>query len=268
MPQNNPSAFSNAILVNHAELVVFDLDGTLTKSKSALESKMALLLERILKKKKVAVISGGTYDQMKRQFLAHLPTFGEIELPKLFLFPTSGASMYTFEKNVDGPTGQWIESYANRLTVPEKEKIMDALYAALHESGYSEPLQKYGKVIEDRGTQITFSGLGQEAPLELKAMWDPDHAKRKRIIEYLTPRIPGFEARIGGSSSIHITRSGSNKVFGITQMSRRLKIPVSQMIYLSSELGEESYRQSIEATGMATISVKDPTETARILELT
>jgi phosphomannomutase len=36
-------------------------------------------------------------------------------------------------------------------------------------------------VIEDRGSQITYSALGQQAPLEEKEKWDPDFAKRKKI---------------------------------------------------------------------------------------
>ena len=263
-----PSAFSNAIIINHAELVVFDLDGTLAPSKSPIESKMSVLLAKLLAKKKVAVISGGTYEQMKKQLLSHLPAFGVIDLTKLFLFPTSGTSMYSFEKSVDGPIGQWVESYANRLTMGEKETIMTALYAALHEAGYSEPTQKFGKIIEDRGTQITFSALGQEAPLELKLAWDPDHAKRKRIVDLLNPRIPGFEARMGGSTSVDITRAGRSKAYGITEMSHRLKIPISQMIFLGDELIAGGNDESVKATGIVTISVKDPADTARILELT
>ncbi|MES3030849.1 MAG: HAD-IIB family hydrolase [Patescibacteria group bacterium] len=265
----NPStsAFSHAMIINHAELVVFDLDGTLAPSKSPLERKMAELLGKLLTKKKVAVISGGTYEQMKKQLLAHLPAFGEIDLTKLFLFPTSGTSMYTFEKSVDGPTGQWIESYANRLTAPEKETIMTGLYAALHEAGYTEPTEKHGKVIEDRGTQITFSALGQEAPLELKSAWDPDHSKRKRIVDLLNPRIPGFEARMGGSTSVDITRAGRSKAYGIKEMSRRLKIPIEQMVFVGDELVAGGNDESVKVTGIATIAVKDPADTAKILDL-
>jgi len=36
-----------------------------------------------------------------------------------------------------------------------------------------------GELIEDRGSQITYSGLGQFAPLAEKVKWDPDFSKRK-----------------------------------------------------------------------------------------
>ena len=43
-----------------------------------------------------------------------------------------------------------------------------------------------GEEIEDRGSQITFSALGQQAPLAEKEKLDPDFAKRKKI-KLLTP---------------------------------------------------------------------------------
>ena len=40
-------------------------------------------------------------------------------------------------------------------------------------------------MIEDRGSQITFSALGQQAPIEEKKKWDPDFTKRKKMKERL-----------------------------------------------------------------------------------
>jgi len=41
------------------QLVIFDLDGTLTKSKSTIEPEMAELISKLLINRKVAIISGG-----------------------------------------------------------------------------------------------------------------------------------------------------------------------------------------------------------------
>ena len=43
----------------------------------------------------------------------------------------------------------------------------------------------FQKQIEDRRSQITFSALGQKAPLEAKQEWDPDYTKRSQIDERL-----------------------------------------------------------------------------------
>ena len=55
------------------KLIVFDLDGTLAKSKAALDDEMAQLLSKLLGIVKVAVISGGNWPQFERQVLSQLP---------------------------------------------------------------------------------------------------------------------------------------------------------------------------------------------------
>ena len=55
--------------ITSKKLIVFDLDGTLTISKSAVDSEMAGLIVGLLEKKKVAVMSGGGYPQFLTQFV-------------------------------------------------------------------------------------------------------------------------------------------------------------------------------------------------------
>src|ERR1035438_5396373 len=73
----------------------------------------------------------------------------------------------------------------------------------LAEAGY-KVARVWGEVIEDRFSQITFSALGQQAPLEEKDKWDPDYAKRKKIKAILDAYIPEFSVRLGSSTSIDI----------------------------------------------------------------
>ena len=51
------------------KIVAFDLDGTLAPSKQHLESDMSEVLCLLAKEKKVAIISGGSFNQFKKQFL-------------------------------------------------------------------------------------------------------------------------------------------------------------------------------------------------------
>ncbi len=53
------------------EVVVFDLDGTLTESKSDLDNEMASLLCALLEKRKIAVMGGGNREQFQKQFLKY-----------------------------------------------------------------------------------------------------------------------------------------------------------------------------------------------------
>ena len=67
-------------------LVVFDPDGTLAESKSAIDAEMAMLLTELLGVVKVAIISGGDFPQFEKQVLAHFPQNSHLDnlslLPK------------------------------------------------------------------------------------------------------------------------------------------------------------------------------------------
>ena len=161
-------------------LIVFDLDGTLAESKSSLDSEMTALLHDLLGVVKVAIISGGDWPQFEMQLLSNLPH--DERLANLSLLPTCGTKFFKY-------TGDWKKLYSEDFTAVEKEKIISSLKKAVAEAGFKVE-KVWGEAIEDRGSQITFSALGQQAPLKEKDKWDPDYAKRKKIKAILDPLIP------------------------------------------------------------------------------
>ena len=243
-------------------VVIFDLDGTITPSKSPVDSEMSQLLERLIEKKYVAIISGGPWKQFEKQLLSHLDIPRE-KLSNLILCPTSGSSMFQFED------GEMRNIYRQDLTAEEKQKILDAFEYALPKGGYEKPAQTYGETIEDRGSQISFSALGQEAPLEIKSRWDPDKSKRLKIVPFLKEKIPEFEARVGGTSTIDITRKGIDKAYCIRKISERLNIPIEKMVFVGDALFEGGNDEAARASGIECLAVRDPEETKTLIrELT
>lgn len=75
--------------------------------------------------------------------------------------------------------GDWKKIYSEDFTADEKAKIVSSLMQALGEAGF-EVEKVWRELIEDRGRQITFSALGQQAPTGEKKKWHPDFSKRKR----------------------------------------------------------------------------------------
>ena len=75
-------------------LIVFDLDGTLAESKSAPDSEMSKLLHDLLGLVKVAVISGGDWEQFEEQLLSVLP--GDERLESLSILPTCGTQFFQY----------------------------------------------------------------------------------------------------------------------------------------------------------------------------
>ena len=89
----------------------------------------------------------------------------------------------------------------------------------------------WGEAIEDRGSQVTFSALGQQAPLAEKEKWDPDFAKRKKITAILEKLIPEFSIRMGGATSIDVTKPGIDKAYGIGKLRDTLHLSLKEMVY-------------------------------------
>lgn len=239
------------------ELIVFDLDGTLAESKSPLDSEMSGLLHDLLGIVKVAVISGGGWPQLEKQLVSNLPHDQRLE--NLSLLPTCGTRFYRYD------SADWKKIYAEDFTTEERDKILSALKKAIGIAAFK--IEKiWGEQIEDRGSQITFSGLGQHAPLEAKTKWDPDFTKREKIKALVDISIPDFSVRIGGSTSIDITKPGIDKAYGIRKLRDLLGISLEEMIFIGDALYRGGNDYPAEKAGVVSIPVKDPSETKRVIQ--
>lgn len=228
--------------------IIFDLDGTLTASKAMLDQEMAFLLCRLLEHKIVLVIGGGNLSQFKDQFLARLACPKE-KLSNLFIAPTSGASMY---KNKNG---KWQKVYRYTLSSSEKRKIISAFKNVFRDINYREPTKTYGTIIEDRESQITFSALGQKAPLTAKEKWHKESDTRPELKKILKKYLPEFEVRLEGLTSIDVSKKGIDKVYGVRQFAKILKIPIKAMAYVGDALYEGGNDAVIKKTGISIIQV-------------
>ncbi len=241
--------------ISTKKLIVFDLDGTLASSKTAIGEDMGQLLIKLLSYTKIAIISGGGYPQFQIQILGHLP-HGLAYYTNLLLLPASGTSLYTWK-------GEWHQEYSEEIPLDERKRIVDTLTRAMQ--GYVNTEKSFGPIIEDRRSQITFSGLGQNAPLDAKIVWDSDRVKRQKIVEVLKSKLPEYDCRIGGSTSIDITHKGVNKAYGIHKLEQYLDLDVSQILFVGDALFHGGNDFPARATGVDCISVKNPLETQGLI---
>ena len=155
--------------------------------------------------------------------------------------------------------------YSEDFTADEKGKIVQSLKKSFGSSGFK--IEKvWGEVIEDRGSQITFSALGQHAPLEEKKKWDPDFSKRKKMKTFLDTLIPEFFVRLGGTTSIDVTKHGIDKAYGIKKLRDTLGIAIDEMIFIGDALFPGGNDYPAKEAGALSIQVKDPHETKRVIE--
>jgi HAD superfamily hydrolase (TIGR01484 family) len=236
-------------------LIVFDLDGTLARSKAPLDAEMAERLGALLAVVRVAIISGGNWPQFQAQVLAQLPR--NLRMERLSLLPTCGTKFYRHE-------GSWKLLYAEDFSEKEKDLITGSIRQAVLSSGFKAD-QTWGEQIEDRGSQITFSALGQQAPIEAKERWDPDFSRRRKIKALLDALIPECSVRLGGTTSIDVTKPGIDKAYGIRKLRDTLGVAIQDMVYVGDALFPGGNDYPAQEAGVVCIEVRDPEDTKRVI---
>ena len=257
-------------------LIAFDLDDTLAPSKSPVPGEILELLARLLVKTSVAVISGGNITQFQTQLLTPLESLSatgeaaeqadpqtgegvtEEQLSRLHILPTCGTH---YERRADGA---WQTVYRETLTVEEREQSLAALKSEAQRLGLWES-ETWGDILEDRGSQVTFSALGQEAPVGAKAAWDPTGAKKNELAAAVQLLLPELEVRSGGSTSVDITRKGIDKAYGMKKLTAHTDIPLSEMLFIGDRLDPAGNDYPVKELGVRCIAVENWQDTAALL---
>lgn len=240
------------------KIIAFDLDKTLAQSKSNLEHDMVIALKNLLSKYLVAIVSGGNFEQFEKQVLSYLKLDSNLA-SKLHLFPTCGTQYYKFGE------GKWERVYIEGMADQDVKRIVKALECVVSEEGLND-LPSWGERIENRAnSQVTLSALGQQAPVDEKSRWDPDKSKRLRMRSKLQELIPEFDIKIGGASSIDITKPGIDKAYGVRKMMEYLNLEIEEILFLGDELEEEGNDYPVKAMGVECIKTNGPEHTLEII---
>jgi len=239
-------------------LIIFDLDRTLAASKEPVSPYTAELFGKLLARTSCAVISGGKFAQLKEQVVDQLPPDASIE--NLYLLPTSGAALYTYRD------GHWQAVYEERLTEEQVQTIKQAMETTIQETGIiTADTPSWGERIEARGSEVTLSALGQEAPIAEKDKWDPDGSKKRTLHDALVPMLPSFDVKTGGSTSIDVTLKGINKAYGIRKIGEFLSYIIADMAYVGDALYPGGNDEVVITTGIKTIPVRNPQDTEEVI---
>ncbi len=245
---------------NKPKAMMFDLDGTLARSKQAIESDMSEPLSRLTEIVPVAIISGGKIEQLKEQVADLMPLRTKLE--NFYLFPTSGASFFIHQNGI------WKKQYEHTFSEEEKNTIFAEIIKSVEilKERTGEDLSKMREQIEDRDSQITFSALGQHAKIEDKEIWDPEDIKRKIMKEYLDEKISFATITIGGASSLDITKKGFDKAFGVRKFAEYLKIKEEEMIYVGDKIISDGNDFVVTKTRIKTVQVNSLDDTRNFIK--
>jgi phosphomannomutase len=249
------------------KVIAFDLDGTLAPSKSPLPDRMGELLDKLLDKYHVCVISGGKFGQFEKQLLAGLQA-DPTRLERLHLMPTCGTRYMRY----DSAKKEWEKVYAEDFTEAEKQKITQALLSSAKDLGYDKE-KTYGEIIEDRGSQVTWSALGQDIVdhlgiegVHIKENWDADNKKKNEFRDYAAEKLPEFEVRVGGVTSIDVTKPGIDKAYGMRKLMDILEIGKDDILFIGDRVQPGGNDYPVKQFGIDTLEISKWEETAAAVE--
>ncbi|WP_341257583.1 MULTISPECIES: HAD-IIB family hydrolase [Gordonia] len=228
------------------KLVMFDLDDTLAPSKTAMSDEMVELFRELLATSLGCIISGGQYGQFQSQVLDRLGDFPD--KANLHLMPTNGTRYVRWSGD------EWETVYAEDLSAEQKSLAMAVVEEGARELGLWES-KTWGPILEDRGSQVTFSALGQSAPVDAKAAWDPDGRKKESLRAYAAARLPELEVRSGGSTSVDITAKGIDKAFGARRLMEILGLGIDDILFFGDRLDDGGNDRPVADLGIDSVHV-------------
>lgn len=151
--------------------------------------------------------------------------------------------------------------YNHSFTAEEKEEIMAAMRKLISHFEITS-LTTPEDQLQDRDSQITLSAIGRHAPSDKKAAYDQDCSKRQRWMEFLKIHLDEnkYDIKIGGTTSIDITRKGLDKEWGIKAFAQYHGLPLSTILFFGDKI-HPGGNDFAAARVVDCISVKSPPET-------
>lgn len=209
-------------------LIFCDVDDTVAPSTQPLGAPMVDALRALAAKGiKLGFVSGGSVAQMSKQVSAVLDR-------DHILLGTSGS--HAVKVAADGST---TELFKRGFSDAERSEILAALDALVAQFKIQSETTLADQ-LQDRGCQFTLSALGRGAQEQRKRAFDPDGAKRREWVRFLTQRLGEhrFEMRVGGTTSVDITTRGVDKASGLRQLLGLLGWQAEQGLYFGDRFEE------------------------------
>ncbi len=141
------------------------------------------------------------------------------------------------------------------------------------ETGYKHPKKTYGKLIENRGSQVSFSFLGQDVVkilgkrgIKMKEDWKAKNTPLKmKIAKAVAKYLPDLEVHAAGFTTIDVTNKGIDKAYGINQIHEHLFVPIKNMLFVGDAIFPGGNDYAVVKTGVGYMPVKNPEDTKRII---
>ena len=124
-----------------------------------------------------------------------------------------------------------------------------------------------GEIIEDRLSQVTYSALGQQASPEKKYAWaEANKVVRKQMRDDVAAKLPEFEVRLGGTTSVDITKIGVDKAYGMKKLMEATGASKEEILFFGDKIEEGGNDFPVLRLGIEARAVSGWEETAAFVE--
>lgn len=221
------------------KLLAFDLDGTLTQHKTAIESENRALIASLLPRYGVVIIGAGSCRRIFSQLDGlPLPIIGHYGMQ---------------QSHVEGDGGLIL---TRNHVVPVNVTEMENRANCLRETFGLFPFR--GKTIEVHASgMLTFPILGTEAIPAEKLAYDPDRKKRRAIYREVCDAFPEYTVVVGGTSSFDIIPKPYDKYHALSSYGASLGIPHEEIAYFGDDYGMGGNDESIYHSHIRFVPVDD-----------
>lgn len=224
--------------------IFFDMDGTVTRSRSSITEKMSALLTQLSDSgRNVVIISGADLEQIEKQV-------GSIV--GFFLSQNGNHAMV-----MPGREVLWQEG----LTQEERMAIMSHIESLPRDW----EVQDENDLISDRGSQIAYSLIGHNEDLDKKEAFDSNGERRRVLLEEHPLVSNTVEVRIGGTTTLDYIKKGRDKGFNVARLLEQKGWNKNECLYIGDALFPGGNDEAVVGV-IDTQSVADPTETEKVIK--
>jgi len=202
----------------------FDLDNTLTRSKSPILPEHETILVQLSERADVIVVSGSS----EKNIWSRLTN-----MSRGHYYSLTQNGNRAFDKD---RTLLW----ERLLNDSQKEAVKKFVDLARAHTPTVVPDEN--DLLEDRGCQMAFSFIGQHADIDLKEKFDPDFMKRRKVLEDLHDEVAkldqdyNLEITIGGTTNFDIYLKGMNKGYNVNELMKLKGWVAEDCIYIGDAL--------------------------------
>ncbi|EPI43656.1 HAD hydrolase family protein [Gardnerella vaginalis] len=246
--------------IAQSSLIGFDLDNTLACSRKPMLLPMAESLSNLMNELPVAIITGGCLSLVQSQILDML--LPGTQLNHLHIMPTNGTSYYRIDSH------KMLHCvYEHRINAEQTRCVIAAIQQCAKHMGVwkesGDPML-WGNQIEHRGSQITFSALGQLAPIEYKKAWDPTGVLKAKLAQSIALALPEFAVRAGGDTSVDVYRRGDDKAQALRMLAQYGDFAIERITFIGDRMTPGGNDYPTAFTGALAVHVTSPTDTLKL----